>query len=68
MDYKNEQEAMFQELEVRDQQAKVAWVAEFLRAAKDRGYTIDAVLAVLDEPGMTNSKAVSRILGIKESQ
>ncbi len=68
MDYKREQEAMFQELDARDKAAKTAWVGAFIRAAQDRDYSIDDLLAVLDEPGMTSGEAIKRILGGKNSR
>jgi hypothetical protein len=63
-DYQKQQETIFQELEAREEMRKAAVVADILRAAKDRGFSIDDVLKVLDEPGMTNQKALNRILGL----
>jgi hypothetical protein len=42
--------------------AKTAWVRLFIREARKRGYTIEDIIALLDEPGMTVHAAVERIL------
>ena len=42
-----DKETMFQEA------AKRAWVRVFIREASKRGYPIENIVALLDEPGMT---------------
>ena len=44
---------------------KTAWVRLFIREASKRGYTIEDIVALLDEPGMTVEAAVERILSTK---
>jgi len=66
MGYKEEQEAMFQDLEARRQEVETALVARLIRAAKDRGYSIDDMLAILEQPGMTNSTFAKTILRAKK--
>jgi hypothetical protein len=38
----------------------------FLREANKRGYTIEDIVALLDEPGMTPKEAVERILSARK--
>ena len=57
-----DQEAPFQELDGNQLAEKTAWVRLFLREARKRGYTIEDIVALLDEPGMTVEAAVERIL------
>jgi hypothetical protein len=38
----------------------------FLREASKRGYTIEDIVALLDEPGMTVKEAVERILSARK--
>ena len=57
-----EQETPFQEMEAHQLAEKTAWVRLFIREARKRGYSIDDVVALLDEPGMTVEAAVQRIL------
>jgi hypothetical protein len=38
----------------------------FLREASKRGYTIEDIVALLDEPGMTVEAAVERILSTRK--
>jgi hypothetical protein len=44
---------------------KTAWVRLFLREASKRGYTIEDIVALLGEPGMSVEEAVERILSTK---
>jgi hypothetical protein len=46
--------------------AKTAWVRLFLREAGKRGYPIEDIVALLDEPGMTVEAAAERILFTRE--
>ena len=39
-----------------------AWLRLFVRQASKRGYTIEDIEALLDEPGMTARETVARIL------
>jgi hypothetical protein len=41
---------------------KTAWVKLFIREARKRAYTIEDIIALLDEPGMTVEAAVERIM------
>jgi hypothetical protein len=45
-----DKETMFQEA------AKRAWVRVFVREASKRGYPIEDIVALLDEPGMTEKQ------------
>ena len=54
-----DKETMFQEA------AKRAWVRVFIREARKRGYTIENIVALLDEPGLTVEEAVERILSTR---
>jgi hypothetical protein len=38
----------------------------FIREASKRGYTLENIVALLDEPGMTAKEAVERILSARE--
>jgi hypothetical protein len=60
-----DQETPFQEMDAHQFAAKTAWVRLFIREASKRGYTIEDVVALLDEPGMTVEAAVERILSTK---
>jgi hypothetical protein len=55
-----DKETMFQEA------TKRAWVKLFIREASKRGYPIENIVALLDEPGMTVEEAVERILSTRE--
>ena len=57
---KEDEETMFKEA------AKTAWVRLFLREASERGYPIEDIVALLDEPGMTVEAAAERILFTRE--
>ena len=61
-----EQETLFQEMDSHQLAAKTAWVKLFLREASKRGYTIEDIVALLDEPGMTVKEAVERILSARK--
>ena len=61
-----EQETLFQEMDSHQLAAKTAWVKLFLREASRRGYTIEDIVALLDEPGMTVKEAVERILSARK--
>ena len=61
-----EQETPFQEMDSHQLAAKTAWVKLFLREASKRGYTIEDIVALLDEPGMTVKEAVERILSARK--
>jgi hypothetical protein len=65
MDDEEDQETPLQELDVHQLAAKTAWVRFFTREARRRGYTIEDIIALLDEPGMTMDSAVERILSTK---
>jgi len=54
------EETMFQEA------AKTAWVRVFIREASERGYPIEDIVALLDEPGVTAEAAAERILSTRE--
>jgi hypothetical protein len=61
-DEDEDQETPFQEMDAHQLAAKTAWVRFFIREASKRGYTIEDIIALLDEPGMTAKEAVERIL------
>ena len=61
-DDQDDQETPFQEMDPHQLAAKTAWVRFFIREASKRGYTIEDIIALLDEPGMTVHAAVGRIL------
>jgi len=56
---KKDKETLFQEA------AKRAWVRVFIREASKRGYPIEDIVALLDEPGMTAEAVVERILSTR---
>jgi hypothetical protein len=62
MGYEGDKETIFQVLDAHQLAAKTAWVRLFIREARNRGYTIEDIIALLDEPGMTVQAAVERIL------
>ena len=62
MNEEEDQETPFQVLDANQLAEKTAWVRLFIREARKRGYSIDDVVALLDEPGMTVEAAVQRIL------
>ena len=61
MDDEEDQETPFQEMDAHQLAVETAWVRLFLREASTRGYTIEDVVALLDEPGMTVEAAVERM-------
>ena len=61
-----DQETLFQEMDSHQLAAKTAWVKLFLREASKRGYTVEDIVALLDEPGMTVKEAVERILSARK--
>jgi hypothetical protein len=65
-DEEEDQETPFQEMDAHQLAAKTAWVRFFIREASKRGYTIEDIVALLDEPGMTAEVAVERILSSRE--
>ena len=60
-----DQETPLEEMDAHQLAAKTAWVRFFIREASNRGYTIEDIVALLDEPGMTVEAAVERILSTK---
>jgi hypothetical protein len=66
MDDEEGQETPFQEMDADQLAAKTAWVRFFIREARRRGYTIEDIVALLDEPGMTVKEAVERILSTRK--
>ena len=54
-----DEETIFQEA------ARTAWVRVFIREASKRGYPIENVVALLDEPGLTVEEAIERILSTR---
>ena len=63
-----EQETLFQEMDSHQLAAKTAWVKLFLRESSKRGYTIEDIVALLDEPGITVQEAVERILSARKQK
>ena len=59
---KGDQETPFQVLDAHQLAAKTAWVRLFIRETRKRGHSIEDIIALLDEPGMTVHAAVERIL------
>ena len=62
----DDQETPFEEMDTHQLAAKTAWVRFFIREARRRGYTIEDIIALLDEPGMTVGEAVERILSARK--
>jgi hypothetical protein len=62
----DDEETPFDEMDRHQLAEKTAWVRLFLREARKRGYTIEDIAALLDEPGMTVKVAVERILSTRE--
>ena len=60
------QETLFEEMDGHQLAEKTAWVRLFLREARRRGYSIEDVVALLDEPGITAREAVERILSARK--
>jgi hypothetical protein len=61
-----DQETPLEEMDAHQLAAKTAWVRLFIREARKRGYTIEDIVAQLDEPGMTVEAVVERILSTRE--
>jgi hypothetical protein len=61
-DDEEDQETPFPEMDAHQLAVETAWLRLFLREASTRGYTIEDIVALLDEPGMTVEAAVERIL------
>ena len=61
-----DQETPLEEMDAHQLAAKTAWVRFFIREASKRGYTIEDIVAMLDEPGMTVEAAVERILSTRK--
>jgi hypothetical protein len=61
---KEDQETPLQEMDAH-QLAKKGLGEAFLREASKRGCTIEAIVALLDEPGMTVEAAVERNLSTR---
>jgi hypothetical protein len=61
-----DQETPFEEMDGHQLAEKTAFVRLFLREARKRGYSIEDVAALLDEPGITAKGAVEWILSTKE--
>jgi hypothetical protein len=66
MDDEEYQETPFQEMDGHQLAEKTAWVRLFIREASKRGYTLEDIVALLDEPGMTVEAAVERILSTRK--
>jgi hypothetical protein len=63
-----DQETPFEEMDGHQLAEKTAWVRLFLREASKRGYTIEDIVALLDEPGMTAKETVERILSARKQE
>jgi len=61
-----DQETTLEEMDAHQLAAKTAWVRFFIREARKRGYTIEDIVALLDEPGITAEAVVDRILSTRE--
>jgi hypothetical protein len=66
MSDEEDHETPFDEMDGHQLAEKTAWVKLFLHEARKRGYSIEDVVALLDEPGMTAKEAVERILSTRE--
>ena len=62
MSDEEDHETPFDEMDAQQLAEKTAWVKLFIREARKRGYTIEDIIALLDEPGMTVEAAVERIM------
>ena len=65
-DDQEDQETPFEEMDPHQLAAKTAWVRVFIREASKRGYTIEDIVALLDEPGMSAEAVVERILSTRQ--
>jgi hypothetical protein len=61
-----DQETLFQEMDGHQFAEKTARVRLFLNEASKRGYSIEDVVALLNEPGITAKEAVKRILSARK--
>jgi hypothetical protein len=61
-----DQETPLEEMDGNQLAEKTAWVRLFLHEASKRGYRIEDIVALLDEPGMTAKVAVERILSARK--
>jgi len=66
MNDEEDQGPPFQEMDAQQLAEKTAWLRLFVRQASKRGYTIEDIVALLDEPGITANEAVQRILSTRE--
>jgi hypothetical protein len=60
-----DQETPLEEMDACRLAAKTAWVSLFIREASKRGYTIEDIVALLDEPGMTVEETVEQTLSTR---
>ena len=60
-----DQETPFEEMDGHQLAEKTAWGRVFIREAIKQDYTIEDIVALLNEPGMTVEAAVERILSTK---
>jgi hypothetical protein len=63
-----DQETPLQETDGHQLAAQTAWVRLLIRELRKRGYTIEDVVALLDDPEMTVEAAAERILSTKGSK
>jgi hypothetical protein len=63
-----DQETPFEEMDAHQLAAKTAWVRLFIREARKRGYTVEDIVALLDERGMTVEAVVERILSNQRAE
>ena len=68
MDDEEYQETPFQEMDGHQLAKKTVWERLFIREASKRGYTLDDIVALLDEPGMTVEAAVEQILSNRKPE
>ena len=68
MNDEEDQETPFQEIDGHQLAEKTAWVRLFIREASKRGYTLEDIVALLDEPGMTVEAAVEQILSNRKPE
>jgi hypothetical protein len=68
MNDEEDQGPPFREMDAQQLAEKTAWLRLFVRQASKRGYTIEDIVALLDEPGMTAKETVERILSTRERE
>jgi hypothetical protein len=61
-DDEEDQETPFPEMGAHQLAAKTAWMRFFIREVRRRGYTIEDIIALLDEPGMTVEAAIAKTI------